>query len=171
LEALGSRIILPPEMTAEAAGELGATLRDLPSYEAHRIALSIPRGGIDFIYNDAFPHEADLDQLGGLDFDKGCYVGQEVVSRTQHRGSARTRIVGVAYDDFAPEAGVPLMAGEKQIGTMGSAKNERGLATLRLDRLGDAIAAGVPIMAGGIKLRPFRPAWAKFEFPEVAKAG
>ena len=56
----------------------------------------MPRGGSDFIYGDAFPHEADMDQLGGVDFDKGCYVGQEVVSRMEHRGTARTRIVPVA---------------------------------------------------------------------------
>ena len=60
-------------------------------YEAHRIALGVPRGGLDFIYGDAFPHEADMDQLDGVDFDKGCYVGQEVVSRIEHRGTARNR--------------------------------------------------------------------------------
>ena len=60
------------------------------AYQAHRIALGVPEGGKDFAYGDAFPHEADLDQLGGVDFNKGCYVGQEVVSRMQHRGTART---------------------------------------------------------------------------------
>ena len=57
---------------------------------------------IDFIYGDAFPHEADMDQLAGVDFDKGCYVGQEVVSRVEHRASARSRVVPIAYDEFAP---------------------------------------------------------------------
>lgn len=167
---LGWRIVLPPQHASDAAAELGTSLIDAADYEAHRIALTIPRGGVDFIYNDAFPHEADIDQLGGVDFDKGCYVGQEVVSRMQHRGGARTRIVGVMLDDFAPEAGVAVMAGDKQIGTMGSAKNGRGLAMLRLDRLTDALATGTPIMSGGLRLRPFKPAWAKFEFPETATA-
>ena len=65
-------------------------------YEAHRVALGVPRGGLDFVYGDAFPHESDMDQLGGVDFDKGCFVGQEVVSRMEHRGTARNRVVPVA---------------------------------------------------------------------------
>ena len=73
----------------------------------------MPRGGLDFIYSDAFPHETDMDQLGGVDFDKGCFVGQEVVSRIEHRGTARTRVVPVSYDGFAPEAGTPVSAGEQ----------------------------------------------------------
>ena len=77
--------MLPPHLAAEAAADLGATLADADAYEAHRIALGVPRGGADFIYGDTFPHEADMDQLAGVDFDKGCYVGQEVVSRVEHR--------------------------------------------------------------------------------------
>ena len=101
----------------------------------------MPRGGLDFIYGDAFPHEADMDQLAGVDFDKGCYVGQEVVSRIEHRGTARSRVVPVAIDGCAPEAGAPVMAGDKQIGIMGSRAGRHGLALLRLDRVADALAA------------------------------
>ena len=86
----------------------------------------MPRGGLDFIYGDAFPHETDMDQLAGVDFDKGCYVGQEVVSRMEHRGTARTRVVPVAYDEFAPMPGMPVMAGDKQVGMMGSAARAAG---------------------------------------------
>jgi folate-binding protein YgfZ len=81
LAALGMRILLPPHLAAESAADLGASLSEPESYEAHRIALGVPRGGVDFSYGDTFPHEADMDQLAGVDFDKGCYVGQEVVSR------------------------------------------------------------------------------------------
>ena len=111
-----------------------------------------------------------MDQLGGVDFDKGCYVGQEVVSRMEHRGSARTRIVGVTFDTFAPEPGVPVLAGDKPIGMMGSGTQGRGLALLRLDRLGDALAAGKALTAGGIAIRAIKPEWARFDFPEPAKA-
>ena len=83
--------MLPPHLAKEAAADLGAELVEAAAYEAHRIALGVPRGGLDFIYGDAFPHETDMDQLAGVDFDKGCYVGQEVVSRMEHRGTARTR--------------------------------------------------------------------------------
>jgi folate-binding protein YgfZ len=161
--ALGMRVMLPPHLAAEAAADVGAELVDAAHYEARRIGLAVPRGGLDFMYNDAFPHEADMDQLGGVDVDKGCSVGQEVVSRMQHRGGARTRIVGVAYADFAPEAGVPVLAGDKTLGTMGSGADGRGIAMLRLDRLADAVSAGAPITAGGVALKPVKPAWAKFE--------
>ena len=162
LPALGLRVMLPPHL-AEGGG--GRSRRRRWSmrrdYEAHRIALGVPRGGLDFIYGDAFPHETDMDQLAGVDFDKGCYVGQEVVSRMEHRGTARTRIVPVAVDGFAPEAGVPVMAGDKPVGTTGSARRQpRRSRMLRLDRVADALAAGLPLIAGGVAVEPRKPDWA-----------
>jgi len=170
LPELGMRCMLPPHLAAEAAADLGAPLTDAKAYEAHRIALGAPRGGLDFNYNDAFPHEADMDQLNGVDFDKGCYVGQEVVSRVEHRGTARKRVVPVAYADYAPEAGVPVKVGDTDVGVMGSSAKGRGLAMLHLSRVGEALAAGQPILSGGIALQPVKPAWARFDFPGDAKA-
>ena len=168
LQALGSRVILPPHLAAEAAADLGATLTDAEAYETHRIALGVPRGGLDFVYGSTFPHEADMDQLAGVDFDKGCYVGQEVVSRVQHRATARSRVVPVAYDGPAPVGGVPVVAGEREIGMFGSAAHGHGLALLRLDRVADALAAGTPISAGGVTIRPQKPDWARFEWPQAS---
>ena len=165
LPTLGTRTILPPQLAGEAAAELGATLADDTAYDAHRIALGVPRGGMDFIYGDTFPHEADMDQLAGVDFDKGCYVGQEVVSRVEHRSSARSRLLPVAYDEFAPSSGLAIMAGDKQVGTLGSTAKGRGLAMFRLDRVADALAAGTPLDCGGIALRLVKPDWAKFPWP------
>ena len=165
LEALGLRIMLPPHLAAEAAADLGAELLDAQAYDAHRIAHGVPRGGLDFVYGDAFPHETDMDQLAGVDFDKGCYVGQEVVSRMEHRGSARNRIVPVTVEDHAPDVGVPVMAGERQVGTTGSAAAKRALAMLRLDRVADAMAAGLPLVAGGVTIKPQKPEWATFAWP------
>lgn len=165
LPALGQRLMLPPHLAREAATDLGAELVEAQAYEAHRIALGVPRGGLDFIYGDAFPHEADMDQLAGVDFEKGCYVGQEVVSRIEHRGTARNRIVPVTVDGFAPDAGIPVMAGERQVGTTGSGTGSRGLAMLRLDRVADAIAAGTPLTAGGVTLAARKPDWARFSWP------
>src|SRR5206468_343682 len=170
LAELGLRCILPPGLAADAASEIGAQLADASAYEAHRIALGVPRGGLDFIYGDAFPHETDMDQLGGIDFDKGCFVGQEVVSRIEHRGTARTRVVPVAFDGFAPEAGTPVSAGDKAVGTLGSGAEGRGLALLRLDRAAEALAAGERLVAGGVELRLVKPAWAQFAWPGEAKA-
>jgi folate-binding protein YgfZ len=165
LAALGLRVMVPPQLAAQAAADLGAELGDAADYEARRIALGVPRGGLDFAYGDAYPHEIDMDQLGGVDFDKGCYVGQEVVSRIEHRGRARTRIVPVMFDDFAPEVGVAVMAGGREVGTMGSAAVGRGLAMLRLDRVGEALGAGTPLIAGGMAIRLVKPSWARFTFP------
>ena len=164
--ALGQRIMLPPHLAKEAAADLGAELAEAHDYEAHRIALGVPRGGLDFVYGDAFPHETDMDQLAGVDFDKGCYVGQEVVSRMEHRGNARTRIVPVAVDGFAARRR-PCGDGGRQGGRhhriVGA--RQRGLAMLRLDRMADAHAAGLPLTAGGVTLEPQKPDWATFEWP------
>jgi folate-binding protein YgfZ len=169
LAALGLRVMLPPHLAAEAAADLGATLAEAADHEAHRIALGVPRGGLDFIYGDAFPHETDMDQLNGVDFDKGCFVGQEVVSRMEHRGLARSRIVPIAYEGFAPDAGAAVTAAEKPVGTFGSSAQGRALALLRLDRAADALAAGHDLVAGSVTLRLVKPDWARFAFPGEAK--
>ena len=167
LPALGTRCISssPP---AQAAAARGAELVDAAAYEAHRIALGVPAGGLDFIYGDAFPHEADMDQLAGVDFDKGCFVGQEVVSRMEHRGSARTRVVPVALVGAAPPPGAAITADGKTVGVMGSSTGSRGLAALRLDRVAEALASGLRLRAQETEVRLVKPAWARFAFPGEA---
>jgi folate-binding protein YgfZ len=160
LPALGWRAIVASDDAAEFASAEPA------AYHAHRIALGVPDGGRDFLFNDAFPHEALMDQLHGVDFDKGCYVGQEVVSRMQHRGTARTRIVSLVYlEGFTAEPGVDVTAGGKVIGKTGTGAQGRGLAMVRLDRVAGALAAGETIRAGGLPVEVFKPAWARFELP------
>jgi tRNA-modifying protein YgfZ len=151
--ALGWRILVPAELAQKVADLIGADLGDSSAYDAHRIAFGVPRGGLDFMYGDAFPHETNMDRLHGVDFDKGCYVGQEVVSRMQHRGTARTRSVRVILDSFSPEPGTAILAGEKPVGTMGSTAGHNGLALIRTDRAADALDAGTPLTAGGLTIR------------------
>ena len=151
--ALGWRILVPGELAPKLAELIGAELVDSSAYDAHRIAAGVPRGGLDFMYGDAFPHETNMDRLHGVDFDKGCYVGQEVVSRMQHRGTARTRIVRVTLEDFSPEAGTPVVAGDKSVGTMGSTAGGHGIALVRTDRVADALDAGLTLSAGGLAIR------------------
>ena len=155
--ALGWRILVPVELAQKVADLIGADLVDSTAYEAHRIASGVPRGGLDFMYGDAFPHETNMDRLHGVDFDKGCYVGQEVVSRMQHRGTARTRTVRITLEDFSPEAGIPVLAGDKPVGTMGSTAGHNGLALIRVDRAADAHAAGMPLTSGGLGIRVAEP--------------
>jgi folate-binding protein YgfZ len=136
------------------------------AYHARRIALGIPDGGKDFAYGDAFPHEALLDQLGGVSFKKGCYIGQEVVSRMQHRGTARTRVVPVVFSEgLIPEMGVEATAGGKVLGRIGSCAKGRGLALLRLDRVADALAAGQTLEGGGLAFTLEKPGFVRFPFP------
>ena len=105
------------------------------------------------MYSDAFPHETNMDQLHGVDFDKGCYVGQEVVSRMQHRGTARTRIVRVTLEDFSPEAGLPCSPATSRSAPSGSTADGKGLALVRIDRVADALDAGLSLTAGGLAIR------------------
>jgi folate-binding protein YgfZ len=156
-ETLGWRILVPEEDAQKAAALIGAEMVDNVAYDAHRIASGVPRGGLDFIYGDAFPHETNMDRLHGVDFDKGCYVGQEVVSRMQHRGTARTRTVRIILDGPAPEPGATILAGDKPVGTVGSVAGRNGLALMRIDRVTDALDAAVPLTSGGLAIRVAEP--------------
>jgi len=158
LPALGWRILSPEAEAPEIAKQIGAELVDSSAYEAHRIARAVPRGGPDFAYGDAFPHETNMDLLHGVDLGKGCYVGQEVVSRMHHRGTARTRAAQVFFDGPAPAPGTPVMAGDKSVGTVGSAAGDTAVALIRIDRVADALAAGQALTAGGLALRIADPA-------------
>ena len=157
LPALGWRILVPEDLKQKVSDLIGADLVDASSYEAHRIASGVPRGGLDFTYGDAFPHETNMDRLHGVDFDKGCYVGQEVVSRMQHRGTARTRTVKVILEGPSPEVGATILAGDKPVGTIGSTSGQNGLALVRTDRVVDALDAGLPLTAGGLGIRLAEP--------------
>ena len=156
--ALGWRILAPEALAREVADLIGADLVEDTVYDALRVASGVPRGGLDFTYGDAFPHETNMDRLHGVDFDKGCYVGQEVVSRMEHRGTARTRTVKVLLDGPRPEAGATILAGDKPVGTIGSTSDRNGLALIRTDRVADALQSGLSLTAGGVPIRLAEPA-------------
>lgn len=168
LARLGQRAVLP---AADAEGLLagtGATLVPFEAYHDHRIALAVPEGGKDFALGDTFPHEANMDQLNGIDFKKGCYVGQEVVSRMQHKTVVRKRVVPVTVPGVRLIDGAEVTMGAIVIGYMGSSSRAQGLAMLRLDRVADALAAQTPLMVGGFEIKAMKPAWAKFDVPGAA---
>jgi folate-binding protein YgfZ len=118
----------------------------------------MPMGGVDFAYGDAFPHEADMELFNGLDFGKGCYVGQEVVSRMKHRGAIRKRVIRYSTTGDAPPSGETIKVGDAEIGVTGSHMKNEGLALARLDRLAEAQARGETPIAGGVALRFVTPA-------------
>jgi folate-binding protein YgfZ len=167
LPALGARAIVPAAIADDWAARTAAPV-PVEQWHAHRVALGVPEGGHDFTYGDAFPHEADMDQLAGVSFSKGCYVGQEVVSRMQHRGTARKRFVQVTGARDLP-GGAPIMAGAATIGSITSVEGTRGLALVRLDRAAEAKAKGEPIEAAGIALEIVKPAWATFDLVPPAR--
>lgn len=122
------------------------------AFHAHRIALGVPEGGHDFAYGEVFPHEALMDQLNGVSFTKGCYVGQEIVARMEHRGTARKRFVRVTGVAPLPPRGTDVLAAEVPIGAMGSSEGTQGLALMRLDRVAEFAAKGVGLSVGGTAL-------------------
>lgn len=161
LDALGFRLLL-----TLASDWMPAKIDCKPAthedYDAHRIMLGVPEGGKDYAFGDAFPHEALFDQLGGVSFTKGCFIGQEVVSRMQHRGTARKRIVPVVADGYLPDPGSEIRAGTAAIGTLATSTGNRALALIRIDRAADATAKGEPLLAGNSTVKIDLPDWATF---------
>jgi len=115
-----------------------------------------------------FPHEANLDQLGGVSFTKGCFVGQEVVSRMEHRGTARNRILPVDVGGGAPELGSEIKAGEITVGSILSADGRDALALIRLDRLKEAADDRRELLTFAKPVRIRKPPWAKFDVATTA---
>jgi tRNA-modifying protein YgfZ len=129
-------------------------------YDAARISLGLADSVQDIGTNNLFPHEANLDQFGGVNFTKGCYVGQEVVSRMQHRGTARSRILPVTGQGLMK--GAPITSADKTIGEIFSTSSTNALALIRLDRLGDATA---PLLSNAVTLEVQKPDWIKYDVP------
>jgi folate-binding protein YgfZ len=157
LDVLGNR--------SEVSGVSGEARTD---YDVYRLSLGIPDGESDIGVNAHFPHEANLDLLNGLSFSKGCYVGQEVVSRVQHRGTARSRMLPVTCDGPAPAGGTAITSGETQIGTILSSQGLRAMALVRLDRLAEVKA---PLLSAGVRVHVHKPEWMNIDvtIPEAAR--
>lgn len=164
--------ILAKDMRLDVAGwrlyGVVADPLDESAYTAHRIALGLVEGGADYPFNDAVPHEAGMDAIGGVDFKKGCYVGQEVVSRMKHRGTARRRPVLVSSAGALPASGTEITANGREVGVLGASADGRAVAIARLDRVKEAVDAGVPLLAGDVPVTLSLPAHATWEWPEGA---
>lgn len=156
LAAAGARAVMPRGTGSDlqAAG-LEETRRD--AFDHHRIALGLPDGTRDLVVEKSVLLENGFDELNGIDWQKGCYMGQEVTARTKHRGLVKKRLVPVAISGAAPEPGTPVMAGDREAGEMRSAAGDVGLALLRLDYI-----KGTRLTAGDAELSPRKPEWATF---------
>jgi folate-binding protein YgfZ len=140
----------------------------LEAWTALRIAHGVAEAGADYALGDAFPHDVNLDQTGGVSFKKGCFIGQEVVSRMQHRGTARRRVLVAKGGADLPAAGTAIEAGGREIGTLGSVAGNSGLALVRIDRVEAARDQGVPITADAVVLDLGIPPEAAFTWPQAA---
>lgn len=145
--ALGSREIVSANLEAGAG-----------DYLAHRLSLGIPESA-DFGQDKMFALDADLDELHGVAFDKGCYVGQELTARMKHRGTARKRLLPIETLDGAalPDIGSAVTADGRDIGEISSAYGTRGFALIRLDRLDEADGAATRV--GDTAVRVVKPSW------------
>ncbi len=158
---LGHRLYGPADALKSIAIRIGEAGRDV--YHRRRATLGIPEAGQDYIPSDRFPHEVNLDQLGGIDFKKGCYIGQEVISRMEHRGTARTRtMILTTRNGFGLLGGLEVRAGDVLLGQAGESYGPTLLAQVRIDKLSDALESNTDITAGGVELNIRKPEYAKF---------
>ena len=160
----------PSPLWGEVRGGGEAVNNLAADWHAFRIAAGVPESGNDLALGDAFPHDALLDQMGGVGFRKGCYVGQEVVSRMQHRGTARRRFMIVQAQAALPAPGTEFRANGRVIGMLGSVAGSQGLALVRIDKVKAALDAGMPILADGVALDLSFPAFVTFGFPQDMSA-
>ena len=140
-------------------------------YARLRIEESVAEMGPDYPASEAFPHDVLMDRNGGVSFRKGCFVGQEVVSRMQHRATARRRLVSVTGADVLPDGEVEITAGGRAIGTLGSRVSNTGLAIVRIDKAGAAMTSGAEIAAGGVPVTLTLAPWTGLSFETAAQAG
>lgn len=132
----------------------GAGPADAAEYDRHRLALGLPDGSRDLEPDRTLLLEAGFDELHGVSFTKGCFLGQEMTARTKHRGLVRRRLVPVAAPGgILPAPGAPIVAGDRDVGTMRSGRDGLGLAFVRTEALDG------PLRSGEIDLVPRIPAW------------
>jgi folate-binding protein YgfZ len=161
LARLGARAILP---RAEAAAKLeaaGFAKGDPAAYDRARIEAGVPDGSRDLPVEKAILLENGLDELHAIDWDKGCYMGQELTARTRYRGLVRKRLLPVSIEGPAPAPGEAVLFGEEETGEMRSVQDGVGLAMIRLEHLEAATSPGA-FRAGAARLTPKKPDWARF---------
>lgn len=143
---------------------------DAAAYDALRIEHGIAESVRDYALQDAFPHDVLMDVNDGVSFKKGCFVGQEVVSRMKHRGTARRRVVTVSAEGALPASGTEITADGKPVGTLGTVCGDRALAIVRIDRIADALASGTSLLAATVPVTVALPAWSGLSFPAADPA-
>ncbi|MBT7898582.1 MAG: folate-binding protein, partial [Rhodospirillales bacterium] len=156
--AIGARALLPRPALAALLGA-GFEEQDRDAYDHARICLGLPDGARDLAIDKALPLENGLDVLNAINWEKGCYVGQELTARMRYRATVKRRLLPVAIEGDAPKPGTLIMLGDKEAGEMRSSFEDIGLALLRLDALATLHEKGGVLTAGDTTLSPLRPPW------------
>jgi len=162
LASLGERLILP-RASGEAALAAGGLARaDGAVYDRLRLEAGVPDGSRDLPVEKAILLEAGFDELGGIDWEKGCYMGQELTARTKYRALIKKRLLPVRVEGALPEPGTPVMIDGAEAGEIRSGRGDRALALLRLEAIEDSGRTGIPLTAGGARITPIKPEWVRY---------
>ena len=155
LPALGTRVVLPRAEARAALIAAGFAEIGFASYDRLRLTLGIPDGSRDLVIEKSILLEAGFDELNGVDWHKGCYVGQELTARTKYRGLVKRRLMPVRIDGPVPAPGTLVMADGREAGEMRSSRDGLGLALLRTE----PVLEGKCLTADSVQLVPLRPGW------------
>lgn len=162
LAALGARLLLPRAAGTAPLDHAGFARSDAAAYDRLRLALGVPDGSRDLPVERAILLEAGFDELNGVDWQKGCYMGQELTARTKYRALIKKRLMPVAVEGPLPDPGTPISLDGQEAGEMRSGRDGLGLALLRLDAAAAAAMRGTVLTAGLARLTPRKPDWARF---------
>jgi folate-binding protein YgfZ len=161
LVQMGARTLLPARQAGTILAKLGVPELERAAYERLRLGLGVPDGSRDLVVEKATLLESGFEELNGVDFAKGCFVGQELTARMKYRGLVRKRLLPVTFEGPAPASGTIVRLGEREAGEMRTAIDGHGLALLRLEQVAKAKEAGVPLIAGETEIVPVAPDWAR----------
>jgi len=161
LPALGARLILPRETGTKSLQERGFVAAEPDRYDRLRLSLGVPDGSRDLVPEKSLLLESGFDELNGVDWNKGCYIGQELTARTKYRGLVKKRLMPVEVTGPMPETGSLVMWGDDEAGEMRSGRDGIALALMRLDAVEKA-SDDVPLRAGEARVTPRKPDWARY---------
>jgi folate-binding protein YgfZ len=161
LAPMGARALLSARHAGSIFANLGVAEVEGAAYERLRLSLGVPDGSRDLAVEKATLLENGFEELNGVDFAKGCFVGQELTARMKYRGLVRKRLLPVTFKGPAPAFGTIVRLGEREAGEMRTTIEGHGLALLRLEQLAKAREAGIPLIAGDTEIVPVAPDWAR----------
>jgi folate-binding protein YgfZ len=156
LPDLGVRVVLPRDELDGFVSAHDLQRAERPDYDRLRISLGVPDGSRDLVVERSLLLESGFEELHGVSFTKGCFVGQELTARTKHRGLVKKRLLPVRVDGALPAPGTPVTRGGRDAGEMRSGTGNLALALLRLDQLADSAE---PLIAGDAVLALAPPPW------------